>query len=310
MKYLYKNCMTAIIQDYYDPNFRGKAKINLKHIPNGHYTVYFLRIGQPIRVSSRLKVLGKLTNVFININRGKLSRDKKPTMELFGSGRLARYDAPTKFQAIKQQQYKVRDNMILNLNSDDDEEEEELISPLDFNKQKNKKEDELEMEFEESKQMEPPKLMNSREYYNNTQTMTQAMIKNPQYQIFSIDEESESIRTSQKSSRYTSDTVDRINQEVEQMDKQNEEIIRQQRALSSLNQSEREANNLSSSLEMQFDNIIPNQQPIHNNYSHLKIPDYNYQTVTPLPPVAKSNSTPLGLMTNTPFETPKQATIT
>lgn len=97
MKYLYKNCMTAINQDYYDPNFRGKAKINLKHIPNGHYTVYFLRIGQPIRVSSRLKVLGKLSSVFINLNRDKLSRDKKPTMELFGSGRLARYDAINKF---------------------------------------------------------------------------------------------------------------------------------------------------------------------------------------------------------------------
>lgn len=113
--------------------------------------------------------------------------------------------------------------MILNLNSDDDEEEEQT-SPLDFNQEKQHKADEFEMEFD--KQMDPPKLMNSKEYYNNTQVMTSAMIKNPQYQIFSIDEESESIRTSQKSSRFTSDTVDRINQEVEQMDKHHEDIIK------------------------------------------------------------------------------------
>lgn len=45
MKHLYKNSMTAIEKDYYEPELRGKAFINLKHVPNGHYTVYYLRIG-------------------------------------------------------------------------------------------------------------------------------------------------------------------------------------------------------------------------------------------------------------------------
>ena len=45
MKHLFKNCMTAIERDYYEPDLRGKAFINLKNIPNGHYTIYYLRIG-------------------------------------------------------------------------------------------------------------------------------------------------------------------------------------------------------------------------------------------------------------------------
>ena len=42
---LYKNCMTAIERDHYEPDLRGRAFINLKHIPNGHYTIFYLRIG-------------------------------------------------------------------------------------------------------------------------------------------------------------------------------------------------------------------------------------------------------------------------
>lgn len=78
MKNLYKNCMTAIERDYFDPEYRGKAHINLKHIPNGHYTVFYLRIGQPISINSRLKVLGMASSIYINLNRSKLSKDKKP----------------------------------------------------------------------------------------------------------------------------------------------------------------------------------------------------------------------------------------
>lgn len=73
MKDLSKNSMTAIERDHYEPELRGKAHINLKHIPNGHYTIYYLRIGQPISINSRIKVLGKSPNVFVNINRAKMS---------------------------------------------------------------------------------------------------------------------------------------------------------------------------------------------------------------------------------------------
>lgn len=59
MKNLNKNCMTAIERDHYEPDLRGKAFINLKNNPNGHYTIYYLRIGQPISINSRLKVMGK-----------------------------------------------------------------------------------------------------------------------------------------------------------------------------------------------------------------------------------------------------------
>jgi hypothetical protein len=42
---LNKNSMTAIERDRYEPDLRGKAFINLKNIPNGHYTIFYLRIG-------------------------------------------------------------------------------------------------------------------------------------------------------------------------------------------------------------------------------------------------------------------------
>lgn len=75
---LNKNCMTAIERDHYEPDLRGKSFINLKNIPNGHYSIYYLRIGQPISINSRLKVLGKAKNIYVNINREKISHDKKP----------------------------------------------------------------------------------------------------------------------------------------------------------------------------------------------------------------------------------------
>lgn len=70
---LMKNCMTAIERDHYEPDLRGKAHINLKNIPNGHYTVLYLRIGQPISINSRLKILGKSKHLYVNINRDKIS---------------------------------------------------------------------------------------------------------------------------------------------------------------------------------------------------------------------------------------------
>lgn len=64
------------------------------------------------------------------------------------------------------------------------------------------------MEFEESGEagagkkgstMQPPPLQDSKDYYNSTQRMTDAMIQNPQFQIFSIEEE-DSVRTSMRES--------------------------------------------------------------------------------------------------------------
>jgi hypothetical protein len=122
--------MTAIERDYYEPDFRGKAHVNLKHVPNGHYTVYYLRIGQPISINSRLKVLGKACHVFANLAREKLSHDKKPQLNFnHSSSRISKRET-SKFKIIKAKQSRQRDNKILHLNSEDDEDEEEE-NPLD-----------------------------------------------------------------------------------------------------------------------------------------------------------------------------------
>ena len=52
-----------------NPSTHGKAFINLQSIPNGHYTVLYMRIGQPLSLKSRFKVLGRAKNIFINFNR-------------------------------------------------------------------------------------------------------------------------------------------------------------------------------------------------------------------------------------------------
>lgn len=78
MRDLNKNLITAIDRDNYEPDLRGKASINLKNLPNGHYDVFYLRIGQPIGINSRLKVLGRAKNIFVNLNREKISNCKKP----------------------------------------------------------------------------------------------------------------------------------------------------------------------------------------------------------------------------------------
>ena len=47
---LHKNSMTAIERDHYEPDLRGRAFINLKNVPNGYYSIFHLRIGQPISI--------------------------------------------------------------------------------------------------------------------------------------------------------------------------------------------------------------------------------------------------------------------
>ena len=69
---------TAIERDELEPDFRGKAFINLKNIPNGHYTIFYLRLGQPLGINSRLKVMAKVQNIFINFDRGQLNEAVKP----------------------------------------------------------------------------------------------------------------------------------------------------------------------------------------------------------------------------------------
>jgi len=93
--------MTAIERDYYEPDLRGKAFINLKNVPNGHYTIYYLRIGQPISINSRLKVLGKATNIFINLNRDKISADKRPQLDLNHSSTKISRKETSKFRIMK-----------------------------------------------------------------------------------------------------------------------------------------------------------------------------------------------------------------
>ena len=119
---LNKNSMTAIERDHYEPDLRGKAFINLKNIPNGHYTIFYLRIGQPISINSRLKVLGKAKGIYANINREKISKDKKPQLDLnHSSSRISKRET-SKFKILKAKATKRRDNKILNLNSDEEDE--------------------------------------------------------------------------------------------------------------------------------------------------------------------------------------------
>lgn len=119
---LHKNSMTAIERDHYEPDLRGKAYINLKHVPNGHYTIFHLRIGQPISINSRLKVLGRAKGIFVNINREKISLCKKPQLDLnHSSSRISKRET-SKFKIMKAKNNKKRDNKVMLLNSDDEEE--------------------------------------------------------------------------------------------------------------------------------------------------------------------------------------------
>jgi hypothetical protein len=75
---------TAIERDELEPELRGKAFINLKNIPNGHYTIFYLRFGQPLGINSRLKVMAKIQNIFINFDRGQLNETIKPQGSALG----------------------------------------------------------------------------------------------------------------------------------------------------------------------------------------------------------------------------------
>lgn len=83
---------TAIERDELEPDLRGKGFITLKNIPNGHYTIFYLRLGQPLGINSRLKVMAKVQNIFINFDRGQLIEALKPqgttTGDSEGLGRL------------------------------------------------------------------------------------------------------------------------------------------------------------------------------------------------------------------------------
>lgn len=103
MKNLFKNSMTAIERDYYEPELRGRAFINLKNLPNGHYTVYYLRIGQPISINSKLKVLGQVNGVFVNIDRDKISDCKKPQLDFNHSSSRISKSETSKFKILKAQ---------------------------------------------------------------------------------------------------------------------------------------------------------------------------------------------------------------
>jgi hypothetical protein len=123
MKNLFKNSMTAIERDYYEPDLRGRAFINLKHVPNGHYTIYYLRLGQPISINSRIKVLGHSSGIYVNIKREYISEDKRPQLDLNHNNIKVSKRETSKFKLLKAKALRERDNKILNLNSDDEDEE-------------------------------------------------------------------------------------------------------------------------------------------------------------------------------------------
>jgi hypothetical protein len=178
MKYLHKNLISAIDRDSYEPDLRGKALVNLKNVPNGHYTIYYIRIGQPIGINSRLKVLGRAKGVFVNINREKISSCKKPQLDFnHSSSRLSKKET-SQLKILKAKSSKRRDNKIIQLdsdtevsNSDDESKNPEENIRKDFEKyvQPLKEKEELEMEFDgPAARAEPPPLQDAKEYYNNT----------------------------------------------------------------------------------------------------------------------------------------------
>ena len=59
----------AVERESDNSDLLGKSFINLSNIPNGHYTILYIRVGQPLSVDSRLKVLGKAKGILINIDR-------------------------------------------------------------------------------------------------------------------------------------------------------------------------------------------------------------------------------------------------
>ena len=163
---------------------------------------------------------------------------------------------------MKVKQSRNRDNKILSLNSDNDSESDD-DDPLCVDKVKQVDEDfkklftksdnsnpeskpdtranskdgtpDIEMEFDDQHstiKIQPPPLQDSKEYYNSTQRMTEAMIQNPQFQIFSIDkEEKESMRTSMKSiqeesQRMSLDSIKIINQVSNQVENEALEMDR------------------------------------------------------------------------------------
>ena len=70
MRDLNKNLITAIDRDSYEPDLRGKSSINLKNLPNGHYDVFYLRIGQPIGINSRFLLVVLLFQRYYRVNFG------------------------------------------------------------------------------------------------------------------------------------------------------------------------------------------------------------------------------------------------
>jgi hypothetical protein len=79
-----KALCTAIEPDLLQPKQRGKAYVNIKHVPNGHYSLYYLRIGQPLSIDSKLKILGKNEEVYINLDRSILNESAKPQLDVLG----------------------------------------------------------------------------------------------------------------------------------------------------------------------------------------------------------------------------------
>jgi hypothetical protein len=52
----------------------GVAYVNIKYVPNGLYTIYLIRISEPLTINSRLNIVSKVEDVNINIDRNLLSK--------------------------------------------------------------------------------------------------------------------------------------------------------------------------------------------------------------------------------------------
>jgi len=136
--------------------------------------------------------MGKAPNIYVNINRDKISDCKKPQLDFnHSSSRISKREK-NKFKIMKAKNAKNRDNKIISLNSDNDSDSEEFIPrdgkvEDDFKRMFSKPgsssgetnntrdntppgADDLEMEFEgDSKETpQPPPLQDSKEYYNST----------------------------------------------------------------------------------------------------------------------------------------------
>ena len=168
--------------------------MNLKPVPNGHYSLYYLRIGQPVKRTSRIKALGVTRGIFINFDRAQLNSSSRPQFEIVMSPDTSqngpfslKFGNHNPYKKLKDKQNQERDHKYIPLATESGdyglvEEQTEtkiepLLSPLDTS----------------------AITVDSKEYYEITippENKTPAMMVHPEISMYPIDEVDDSQRMS------------------------------------------------------------------------------------------------------------------